>query len=206
MLDVRFRPMEDPRKHRSRKRAAFRSKWNDTITLIEYEMGRLAARDIVIEAGFRLDQIRNDGWPYSKAVPSHAAVRLSFSSRGKPMAFPCDTYLTIDDNLRAVGLTLKSLRDIDRYGVTQDAEQYKGWLRLEAPPAEDTLDYRKALQFVALHSGISPKTIMSDDGMLKLAFRQAAKKLHPDTGGNEPEFKILQKAMTILEGGTNATQ
>ena len=116
MLDVRFRPMEDPRKHRSRRRAAFRSKWNDTISLIEYEMGRLSARDIVIEAGFRLDQIRNDGWPYAKSVPSPSAVRLSFSSRGKPMAFPCDTYQTIDDNLRAIALTLQSLRAIDRYG------------------------------------------------------------------------------------------
>lgn len=205
MLDVRFRPMEDPKKHRSRRSAAFRSTWVKTLNLIEYEIGRLQAREVVIEAGYRSDQIRNDGWPYSKACPTHPAARLSFTTRGKPMAFPCDTYDNIDDNLRAIALTLESLRAIDRYGVTQDAEQYKGWTALPAPRT-GAMTRDEAARFLVAHGSIHVSADNTDLEAVRRAYRNAAKSLHPDAGGTAEQFNHLREAVKVLGGDSVATQ
>lgn len=70
MLDVRFRPLERwiGKRAESRRRAPFRSKYSQTLDLLEKELNHLRARNITIEAGFRLDQIRNDGWPRNSAT------------------------------------------------------------------------------------------------------------------------------------------
>ena len=198
MIDVRFRTMSDPKTHKSRKSATFRATWDKTLDLVEYELNRIAARNIVIEAGFAMNQIRNDGWPYAKVRPTHPAVRLSFTSRGKPMAFPCDTFDSIDDNLRAIALTLESLRAIDRYGVSQDAEQYKGWMALPAPKT-GPMTREEAARFLVVHGNIHVSAHHTDLEAVRKAYRNAAKSLHPDGGGTHEQFTRLQEAVKVLE-------
>jgi hypothetical protein len=192
--------MVDPRTHRSRKSAIFRASYAKTLDLLENELRCLAAVDITIEAGFALDQIRNDGWPRSSQRPAHPAARLSFRSRGNSIAFPCDTYASIDDNLRAIALTLQALRAIDRYGVSQGAEQYKGWLALPAPAPADEMSRDQAIAFLSLHSGLSGLEIGRDEESVRKAYRKAALDLHPDAGrdGTDAGFARLQLAMQIL--------
>lgn len=65
MIDARFRPL--PKWNRKPdlrwRQAQFKTPYNRTLDLLESELRHLKAKNIVIEAGYRLDQIRNDGWP-----------------------------------------------------------------------------------------------------------------------------------------------
>ena len=163
---------------------------------LERELKHLGARDIVIQAYFRREDIRNDGWPRSSAPkPTDPGVIVGFAkSKGEEISFPCDTYLTYESNLRAISLTLSALRAIDRYGVTQHGEQYKGWAKL--PPAPDRMKVEDAVQFIVLHTGIFP----SNRDLLQDAYRAAARKLHPDTAnGSDGQFILLGKAKATIE-------
>ena len=194
MIDLRFVPIEkwpgEPTPSWKRKSGAFRAGYAKTLDLLENELDKLKAKSIVVEAFFTRNQIRNDGWPLSKANPSAPGVVLSFTGKTGELSFPCDTYRTFDDNLRAIALALEALRAVDRYGVTQHSEQYKGWAKL--PPAPQSMRGPDALAFLALHSDIRPK----DGDTLDKAFRLAARKLHPDnpTTGNQGQFIMLQQA------------
>lgn len=141
MIDLRFVPLEkwpgnETPEHKQRE-GSFRATYAKTLDLLEYELDKLGAKHIAVEAYFRRDQIRNDGWPLSKANPTKSGVILSFTGKAGEMSFPCDTYKTFDDNLRAIALALEALRAVDRYGVTRHAEQYKGWAKL--PPAPESM-------------------------------------------------------------------
>lgn len=69
---------------------------------------------VAIPAGaFRLD-----GRPYANAKAEHPGIIFSIDSRHGHLSYPCDTFTTWEDNLRAVALALEALRKVDRYGVT----------------------------------------------------------------------------------------
>jgi hypothetical protein len=89
-IACRFKPIEkwpkQPTPKESR-RNRFRAKWEDTLNVIEYELFQLGARDISIEAFFRANEIRNDGWPRSGAQPSQPGVILRFTTPKGEMEF-----------------------------------------------------------------------------------------------------------------------
>lgn len=198
MIDARFVPCEKwpGKKTRNRKKAPFGVTYARMLDDLERELKHLGARDIVIQAYYRHEDIRNDGWPRSSAPkPSDPGVIVGFSkTKGEEISFPCDTYLTYESNLRAISLTLTALRAIDRYGVTQHGEQYKGWAKL--PPAPDRMTVQDAQQFIVLHTGIFPATRET----LQDAYRAAARKLHPDaSNGSNGQFIMLGNAKATIE-------
>ena len=198
VINLRFVPIErwpgTPTPAYKQKEGSFRATYANTLDKLEYELEKLRAKHITVEAYFTRSQIRNDGWPLSKANPSQSGVVISFTGKTGELAFPCDTYKTFDDNLRAIALALEALRAVDRYGVTQHAEQYKGWAKL--PPAPDEMPAKDALTFLALHSGIQPL----DSDTLDRAYKTAARKLHPDNQqtGNNGQFVMLTQARDAL--------
>jgi hypothetical protein len=200
LIDARFVPIDKwpGQKHapRNRKKAPFGVTYAKLLDDLERELKHLNARDIIIQAYLTREQIRNDGWPRSSERPSEPGIILSFMNREKEeISFPCDTYVNWDSNLRAVSLTLTALRAIDRCGVTQHAEQYKGWAKL--PPAPEKTSIDDAIQFLLLHSGIYPR----DSDTLKDAYRAAARKLHPDNAqtGSNGQFVMLERACRALK-------
>ena len=194
MIDAIFRPLASP-PYRHRKASPFSSKWASTLDLLESELKTLGANNIVIQAGFRLEQIRNDGWPRSGEKPSHPGVVLSFNDRkGSPLSFPCDTYTGHEQNIRAIALSLQALRAVNRYGVVKTDEQYRGFAALPEAPRKMTKE--DALAFFALHGGNG--TV--NHSTFKGAYRFAAAKLHPDnqSTGSDHLFKMLGEAKGIL--------
>ena len=199
MIDLRFVSIEKwPGKETpddEQQAGPFRANYANTLDKLEYELKKIQAEHVVVEAYFSRSQIRNDGWPMSKANPSRSGVVLSFTAKGRELSFPCDTYQTFDDNLRAITLALEALRAVDRYGVTQHAEQYKGWAKL--PPAPKTMRANDALTFLALFSHVA----IVDGESADKAYREAARKLHPDNQhtGNAHQFHLLQQAKEALQ-------
>lgn len=217
MIDARFVPIEKWQGKQTARRikSDFRSTYAQTLDLLETELRHLRAKDITIQAYFRRQDIRNDGWPRSGAPrPAQPGVIVSFIRKlghyGGPnfntwidetreFSFPCDRFTNWEDNLRAIALALEALRKVDRYGVTQEGEQYKGWARLPAPESPDHMSREEAAAFLAGYSGI-PKDLLNES-TVETAYRRAAQKLHPDVpvSGSHELFVRLQKAKEILE-------
>lgn len=201
-MDITFRPLPNwpfpPTKARGASR--FKSTYGKTLLLLDAELRHLRAKEVVIQAGFHERDIRLDGLPRSDARnPIHPGVILTFQSKHGPISFPCDTYSSWEDNLRAIALSLENLRAVDRYGVTKRAEQYRGWQALPAPG--DVMPYSRdeAIEVVLRLSGFA--TIDTPEAC-EAAYKKAALKVHPDrNNGKDTEFKKLQAAMQILRRG-----
>jgi|HubBroStandDraft_5_1064220.scaffolds.fasta_scaffold405050_1 hypothetical protein len=195
MIDAIFRPLQSPG-YKHRKASPFSSKWSATLDLLEDELNKLGAKNIVIQAGFKLPQIRNDGWPRSGEKPSHPAVVLSFNDRkGNPLSFPCDTYNGHEQNIRAIALSLQALRAVNRYGVVKTDEQYRGFTAL--PAADPQVRRNQALAFLSRVTGWNLNQVSND---LQGAYRLAASAVHPDkTGGSHDKFVELQGHWQALQ-------
>ena len=103
-------------------------------------------------------------------------------------------------NVRAIALSLQSLRAVDRYGVTHTGEQYAGWTAIASTAAETGLTTDEARRVLADASGTRPEDLRTAEAVTH-AFRAAAKTAHPDAGGNADIFRLIGKARDVLLGG-----
>jgi hypothetical protein len=201
MLEARFRPIDKwpgiPTPSYHRKRSTFSAGYQKTLNELEGELNKLRAKNIVIQIALDLSDIRNDGWPRSSARPKSPGVIVSCETTKGPLSFPCDRFTVWEDNLRAIAKSLEALRTVDRYGVTRNNEQYKGWTQLPADPNGSML-INEAAEFLSSHSGFEVSAITAEEGLFLAAYREAARKLHPDAGGSHDAFVRLQKAKVVL--------
>ncbi|WP_345434830.1 hypothetical protein [Microbacterium gilvum] len=148
----------------------------------------------IAPADFRLD-----GKPRAQAKAAHPGVILSFDSKVGHLSYPCDTFTTWQDNLRAVALALEALRKVDRYGVTKRGEQYRGFLAIEATAVPDgfaTAD--DALAYLGKFLGLGHAEMKVIPGVVARALRRAQRDTHPDRGGDEVAFHRVSLAEAKL--------
>jgi hypothetical protein len=222
VIRATFRPIDDwpgvLRSDTDRENSRFKAHHADTLDLLQRELDQLDAVDIIIQVALTDRDIRNDGWPRSDSRPSHPGVIVSFDSKHGPLKYATDIYRGTGAptywgtqtgwkaNLRAIALGLEALRKVDRYGITKRGEQYRGWKALGAgePIAlgGSTMTVDEAARFIAEHSDDPAGRLVdvADDPLFALAlYRDAAKTLHPDAGGDPELFKRLQDAKAILD-------
>ncbi|MFN3650059.1 MAG: molecular chaperone DnaJ [Armatimonadota bacterium] len=205
MLNATFRPLAQwPGAPRTvRRHSQFRAGYVSTLDLLEAELDKLSARDIIIQIAVDRKDIRNDGWPRADARPRHPGVILNFVSRKIPYQFVCDTYHDWQDNLRAIALTLEALRAMERYGATQHREQYKGFAQLPPgegapPPQPEAMTTDEAAELLGELGGFTFAAVLADAEVARIAWRRAADKTHPDKGGDGAEFLRAQRAWELL--------
>lgn len=182
-----------------RRSSPFRSSLSSTLRTLDkelYELVDTRAQEqsaellLAIPAGaFRLD-----GRPRADARAEHSGVILSLDSRHGHLSYPCDTFTTWQDNLRAIAFALEALRKVDRYGVTKRGEQYRGFLALEATamPAGFATSSAAAL-WLDEHYG-ERGTVFTFAELLRRAKRIA----HPDMGGDPGDFHRVTLAEAKL--------
>lgn len=210
-MNYQFRPIDRwpwP-KTKARRPSRFGTTWSKTVDLLERELGHLQARKVVIQVDVDASQVRLDGMLRADARPRSPGVILSFDSRHGPLSYPCDTFTHWQDNIRAVALSLESLRAVDRYGVTRHAEQYRGWQKLPPPVngrAEAMTPDAAARVLERMAIGGDPgeadrevQRILTDRDEWERVYREAVKMTHPDRGGDPEQFKRVQAAWEILE-------
>lgn len=172
-MDVTFRalphwPHPETPSHQRRSRWTFKASYMDTLWKLEYEVGMLGGRDVVLGAGFRERDIRLDGMPRSDArQPDHPGVEISFDSDHGRLTYATDTCDLWQHNVRSIALGLEALRAVDRYGITQSGQQYAGFVALAA-------DNR-------LSRG---RRLVEEHGSIK----EALMATHPDRGGDPKDF------------------
>jgi len=189
LIDCRFKPIEKwpskPTPGYMRKSSPFKAGWQQTLDLLERELNHLSAKEITVEGFFRLSDVRNDGWPKSNARPTQPGVILSFNTKRGRMVMPCDSFDDWEGNLRAIALTLERLRSVERYGiVTEQQEQYTGWLRLpEASAVDEATECARRLADLASVSHL-PSQILASRELFERVAAEALRRNHSDTGEN----------------------
>jgi hypothetical protein len=185
---------------RDRRRSNFSAPWRSTLDTLDRELWHLNAHTRVLQVAMREQDFRIDGMPRANAKAEHPGIILSFHAPDVgDLSYPCDTFTTWQDNLRAIALALEALRKVDRYGVTRRGEQYRGWKAIEdkatALPAAMTVD--QALAVLARFSGATVAEL-EDRDELRAARRIAQRKTHPDVGGSAGDFQQVQRAIDAL--------
>jgi len=206
MIEFTFRPIDvwPGERTRGRKGSQFRSRWSATLELLKRELRHLRANRPVIQIDLTERDFRvSDGLPRAAARPETPGVIMSFDSRVGPLRYCCDTYTAWQDNVRAIAMTLENLRAVDRYGATtRRGEQYAGFRALPAPDDNGFATAEDAAAFIlkaAEFNGSSAAFLAAPGDVRRSAYRAAAKKLHPDSGGDADQFAKFQRAKEILE-------
>lgn len=205
MIDARFVPIDTWPGTKTdswkRKASLFKAAYSKTLDLLEGELKKIAAKDILIQTWLQREQIRNDGWPKSNAAkPKEPGVILTFVRAGKTVSMPCDKYRDWEDNLGAIALSLQALRAVDRYGVTQSGEQYRGWESLPPPSTSVEMTDEIAEEIISRWSSVPKEWIRKDPVQAATAIREAIKRTHPDKGGRAEDFLSVQKAANAMRG------
>jgi hypothetical protein len=200
-----------------RKASPFRADWQDTLRLLDHELEQLGADEAVVQLAVPEGAIRLDGsLRTDRKPPAHPGVILSFeAAEFGPLQYATDVYEPPGwrsqdtgwrQNLRAIALGLEALRKVDRYGISRRGEQYAGWKQLGAgtPMPAGAMTVEQAADFIA---GVSmapddptlrPSLIRNAEARANV-YRRAAKRLHPDAGGDTELFRRLQEAKAVLD-------
>lgn len=159
--------------------SSFEVSWTKTLDDLEKEIAHLKGTDLLIGVVAGDDQFRIDGSPKAGFKVRHNGAEVSFTTpdRGR-LVFHTDAFKTLQENLRAISLGLTALRAIERYGITNSAEQYAGFAML--PPGGP--DPVRGRQLVEAAGGI----------------RQAERRHHPDHGGDQRDFVDVQAYKATL--------
>lgn len=183
-----------------RQRYRFDSTYTATKRLLLDEAAKLANNnrywaDVVVHLAIAEADLRRDG-QRANARPEHPGVMVVVPEADS-FEVHTDRFTSWHDTLRACALAMQALRAVDRYGVA-NGRQYAGFKQLAAgiPMGPATMTIEEAARFIAEH-GLHP--IIGDPDSVDRAYRLAAKRLHPDAGGDAVLFARLQDAREVLE-------
>lgn len=206
---IQFRPLigEWPRKMTfNRTSSQFKAHYNATLDLLDRELEHAGASGVAVQLAVAEQDIAANGNLKGGRLTRHPGVILSYTCKGRQISFPCDKYSDWRENLRAIALSLEALRKVNRYGVSTGEEQYTGWARLEGPAgstaAPPKLSKAEALAILSTAAGWPVIEFNGEvpANLVEAAFREAAKKTHPDAGGNADDFKRVHEARQVLLG------
>lgn len=182
-----------------RSRWTFKAGWDDTVNLLDREVGNLGADHFVIEADFSESDIRLDGMPRANArQPSFPGVRIAFESRHGPLIYQSDVCAYWQHNVRSIALGLEALRAVDRYGISSRAQQYTGWKAIEAPRAASTFNtVEAALAWLQSEecAGFAGAAALNIRSLIKHAMSTH----HPDRGGDPAKWTKVEQARQMLK-------
>lgn len=197
----------------------FTNDYRSTLELLQYELERLDASDPIVQLAVNERACKMDGSLRSDARVEYRGCILGFRTAALgTLTYPCNAYAGAmgrpgwHENLRAVALGLKALRQLERYGIANRGQQYAGWAELPSgiamggQRAKMTVDEAaRILSEGSIESPISgralysPDDVLSDEDKRKAAFRIAAKALHPDAGGDPVKWSKVEEAKRVLD-------
>lgn len=187
-----------------REHSQFSASWSDTLILLERELVHLGVRyKWVLQIDCTETDLRLDGELRANARIASPSVAIAIDSKSKgSLLFTCGRFTTWKDNVRAIALGLEALRKVERYGIVQSDEQYRGWQALPpgtpVPTAKMTID--DALEVLRLAAGWISGPDYDDPDAIRQAYRHGARHLHPDAGGDPEQFRRLVEARDLALG------
>lgn len=176
-----------------RQRSVYRVSFAGARDQLAREVAKLAVRpsDVVISTNVPL---RRDGLPYAgMREPDDPGVAAYWvTSNSQQWVIACDAWVTVRENMRAVGLAVEALRMLERTKATEIlARAFQGFAAL--PPARP--DWAVTLQ-------VRVDATRED---IERAYRGLAKSAHPDGGGSHEAMLILNAARAAALGSIGGT-
>lgn len=173
------------------------------MTLLTSEIEKLDAHGaIAVRVDVERGGIRRDGMLRAAAKVRFPGVVVSFESRFGPLSYATDAYDHWQANVRAIALSLRALRAVDRYGVSRSGEQYVGWRALEASPIGVFFDSASDALFWLRTEAclIYGKMTVVDTFSVKNLVRAVSKTVHPDVNnGNREKWDRLEEAKLLFQ-------
>jgi hypothetical protein len=141
------------------------------------EIERLGGRNPILSTNIPL---RRDGLPYAaRRVPEDPGVAVYFDLDGEPQCFPCDKWDRVQDNLRAIELTIRALRGLERWGAKEMVRAaFRGFQAL--PPPGGDRPWWKVL-------GVRQEAPID---VIEAAYRLEARQAHPDINGGAADRMV----------------
>lgn len=180
----------------------FATSYVKTLKKLAYEIEKLDPRGpVLIEADFRSQDIRFDGQIRADArKPAFPGVIINFTSnRRGTLRFACDSCVVWQHNVHALALALERLRLVDKDGVTQNGQQYKGWKALPAPDHAGIVTIDQAAKYVAFHcrsrAQLTSEQILVSFENARTAYHAAAQRLHPDVYKDADQADLWRRLM-----------
>ena len=168
-----------------RKSAEGGGTWDNTRRRLYAEFEKLGASHVVVSSWLEL---RRDGQPRGDKARypiEDPGVAVYFQLRGRPMVLARDAYQTVADNAWGVLMALTYLRGLERHGGAEMMERsFEGFAALPAPDRTDC--------FGTL--GVRPD---ASEDEINAAFRERARRAHPDTGGSHDAMSKLAAARDL---------
>ena len=165
-----------------RRRSLFRKSYDASHRELIAEIGKMGGTNVVVSTNLPLFR---DGYPIASAIePKDPGVAVYFRMKGKSMAFACDRYAFVYENLQAIVKTVEAQRGIERWGASDMIERaFAGFKALADGPSED---WREVLGFDPLEI-VTKKAVGS-------RHRELVKLHHPDMGGDRHTFERVMRA------------
>lgn len=198
-----------------RRRSQFASSWSNTVDLLERELEAIRAKNVVIQADCDRSELRLDGQLRSNAKLRGPGIVLSFETPKGALSFPCDTFSFPCDtftewqaNVRGIALSLEALRSVDRYGVTRNSEQYKGWNALPDNRQEQKSKRQAAAEWMVQafwgcfgNTEPSPtvQQLLEDESIRKSCRAKLLTAYHPDRCSDPSLFRELQEHLAAFD-------
>lgn len=165
--------------------------YDKALNKLRYELGRIDAKEVVIEAGFSERQIRpTDGLPRGDQRPAHPVVRVTWKMGNRPMSLVCGIWSDYVKNIYMIAMTLESMRAIERYGCVQGQQQYSGFAALPPGvgiPMNEWPNVEAAFGYLASIAGSDCRGRQHNAELLDELFQAAARNSHHDTPGGSVE-------------------
>lgn len=148
----------------------------------------MGASGIVISSNM---QYRNDGLPYARQNVNDTGVAVYFkSANGDDQCIPCDSWVSLEENMRAIAKTIEAMRGIERWGGKSLMNAaFSGFKALPSAIITPPPDRAHRPWWVVL--GVD-RTASAPD--VKQAYRRAQSTAHPDAGGSSHDFQEVQAA------------
>jgi hypothetical protein len=169
------------------------------LTLVYEELRRLKAQRSVISSNL---PPRLDGSPSVRDRDVEdvgvAVYWVMPTQRGlAPYCLPCDRWETVGENLLAIGNTIKTFRDVERWGAIQIEQAFAGVKALPSGDEPPPVNWREILG-----AGTGGWPDLSADELLTLArsrYHKLARQAHPDQAGSTEATLLLNAAMAAAE-------
>jgi len=141
------------------------------------ELDRMGARNVVLSSNYEL---RLDGLPRGNgARPVDTGVAVYFTLKGVQKVMACDMHIRAEENMRSIALALDAMRALERHGGGIMMERaFEGFTALPAPGAK-----RSWREVLGIKDGIAATRETVD-----YAYRELAKKRHPDAPGGSDDL------------------
>lgn len=191
MNDKRF-PLQWPagwKRTQNPQRSQFKpgSASNEGYNILD-ELKRLGATNVIISSNM---EYKPDGTPYARQTRLYdTGVAVYFTLNGAEQSIPCDKWITVEENMRAIWKTIEALRGLDRWGAKEMvAAAFRGFTALPESIIVGSGQARAWYEVLQVSQDADPEIV-------KRAWKTLIAKYHPDNQetGDPVKFDEVQRA------------